>query len=302
MKKIAIIPARGLGDLMILAGFCYNLSKEYIVQLYHPLIQRLYQLMPYVEAYDRPQDIENMDLKDVHYTVMIYEDSPFFFHLQPQIKNRFQSNCWVLNPVVTKKADYRFSEDYFFNIDLSFSENLLIFAKKHFLKDAESKNSGFSLNHVKNPNLVVMHATASKESKSWFAKRFLFVKEQLEKKGFTVIFATLPHESSAIEKGLYSGLQSLEELVETIAKAQLVIGNESGVCHLASALGTNSIVLCRNPRIQKFWGADYKGATYPLFPPHWIPNIKNMRLRDIYWRELISEKKVLKKAFWLLKT
>jgi Glycosyltransferase family 9 (heptosyltransferase) len=300
MKKFALIPARGLGDLMIVAGMAFNLSKKYKVQIYHPLIQRLHHLMPFVEAYDRPQNISDMHLHDVEDCVMIYEDSPFFDNLQPQLKNHFDQKFFVLNPVVTEKKDYKFADDFFFNIKRSFSQNLLDFALTHYLDAAEPKTSGIKHNFKKEPKLVVIHATASKESKSWFTQRFLHVKKKLEKQGFKVVFATLPHETKAIEQGLYSGLKTLEDLVENVAKAELVIGNESGVCHLASALGTRSLVLCRNPRIQRFWGADYEGASYPIFPPTWMINVKNLRIRDKYWRQLIFKSTVTSEAMKLL--
>jgi ADP-heptose:LPS heptosyltransferase len=301
MKTFAIIPSKGLGDLLVCLGLAYNLSSTYQVKIFHPLITQIKDLVPYAQVHDRPEDFESMALNNIDECLIIYEDSPFFKQFQPKLNAYFGSHLFVLNPVVTDKKDYIYSDNYFFNSKLSFSENLLIFAQEHFLQHVIRKSAGVNLKLQKDKKLIVMHVTASKETKSWFNHRFLYVKKKLEKKGFRIVFATLPHETKAIAEGLYSGLQSLSELVDCLCRASLVIGNESGVCHLASALNTPSIVLSRNPRIQKFWGADYEGRCFPLFPLQWIPNIKNLRLRDKYWKAFIFKSKVYKKALSVLK-
>lgn len=300
MKKFAIIPGKGLGDLMILASMAYHLSKKYKVQIYHPLMKRLQYLMPYVEAFDRPQNLSDMSLEEVEAGFITYEESCYFEHIYPQIKAHFQDKFCALNPCVTDKKDYPFVEEFFFNIKKSFTQNLLDYALAHYIEIAEPKVSGITNSAIKDTTLVIIHSTASKASKSWPKNRFQYIKKALEKRGYTVKYATLPHETHAVDEGMYSGIKTLEELIEEVSKASLVIGNESGVCHLASALGVPSVVLCRNPRIQRFWGADYQGKTYALFPPKWMINVKNFRLRDKYWRQLIFKKSVLKKALSIL--
>lgn len=300
MKKFAVIPGKGLGDLMIMLAFIKSLSTKYKVQIYHPLIQRLHYLIPYVEAFDRPHNLQDMALDGVKECVITYENTPYFEHIYPELQTHFNDRLKVINPCVTDKKDYPFVENFFFDIKKSFTENLLDFAKIYYLNEPLIKVSGLKKCLVKNPKLVVIHATASKASKSWPARRFLKLKCDLEKMGYTVTFATMSYEEAAIAQGLYSGLKSLEELIDLVSQSAIVIGNESGVCHLASALGVPSIVLCRNHRIQRFWGADYEGKTYPLYPPKWMINVKNCRLRDRLWQHLIFKSCVLKKALGIL--
>jgi Glycosyltransferase family 9 (heptosyltransferase) len=301
MKKFAIIPGKGLGDLMILAGMAYNLSKKYKVQIYHPLMQRLQYLMPYVEAFDRPLNLQDMSLKDVDAGFITFEQSSYFEHIYPQLKNHFGEKFKALNPCVTEKKDYRFVEEFFFNVRKSFTQNLIDYALKYYLDEAKTKDSGIQNDSIKDPHLIILHVTASKSSKSWKAQRFKHLKKSLEKRGYTVKYATLPHEISACDLGMYSGIKTLEELIEEVSKAAIVIGNESGICHLASALNVPSVVLCRNARIQRFWGADYKGKAYPMFPPRYLINVKGFRLRDKYWQFFIFKKAVLKKVLNALK-
>lgn len=300
MESFALIPSKGLGDLIVTIGIAYNLSKTYKVTIFHPLISQLASLFPFVQAMDRPCNTHDFDPSKFDFCLLIYEDSPFFDTFHPFLKQAFGNRLFTLNPVVTKKADYRFCDEYFFDSSKSFSSNLNIFANKTLKLDCEDKKGGFKHTSLKDPRLVVMHVTASKLSKSWPSSRFKRLKKSLEKKGYTVIFATLPHEQYAIGQGLYSGLKNLKELAETLEKASLLIANESGVAHLASYLHTPSIVLCRNQRIQKFWGADYEGICHPLFPSTLIPNLKGMRFRDKYWKYCIFTHRVKKQALELL--
>lgn len=300
MKTIGLIPGKGLGDLIIIMSLAYNLSKKYNVIIFHPFFDKLHYLMPYAKAKKRPEKVSDFSDLAIDELVMIYENTPYFEDIFPKLKAFFAEKLSILNPVVTGKKDYLFVENHFFDCHKSFSQNLLDFAKTKFQIDIEEKTGGQNKPLFKDPRLVVIHPTCSKPSKSWKISGFIYIKKALEQLGFTVIYATLPHETSMIEQGLYSGLKNLDELVKTIQKATLVIGNESGVCHLASSLHTPSIVLCRNYRIQKFWGADYEGKSYPLFPPKWTPNLKVFRIRDKYWRHLISKKAVLKKALNIL--
>jgi Glycosyltransferase family 9 (heptosyltransferase) len=296
MESIAIIPSKGLGDLCVTLGMAYNLSKKFKVTVFHPLLKDIKDFFPFIEAKVRPSDPKDIDPADYNYCLLVYEDSLFFNTFHQALELKFQNRLITFNPVVTNKADYKFCDNYFFNCQKSFSSNLNIFAKRHFNIDIEDKTSGFQPSTSKDPKLIVFHVTASKESKSWPHLRFLKLKTKLEKAGFRVIFATLPHETSAIAKGLYSGLNNLNELAETLAKASLLIANESGVAHLASALKTPSIVLCRNKRIQKFWGADYEGTCYPVFPSSFIPNLKGLRIRDKFWKYFISVTQVQSKV------
>jgi ADP-heptose:LPS heptosyltransferase len=294
MKTFAIIPSTGLGDLIITLGLAYNLSKDFKVVVYHPLIKYLAAFFPYLVPKERPIDVCDFDNEKIDQVLLIWERSSFFESAENVLRKRLGNNLYVLNPVVTNKKDYRFSEEYFFNCEFSFSENLNMFSQQKLGIHAPKKTTGANLSEPKDPKLILMHVTASIPRKCWPHSGFFFLKKTLEKQGFKVLFATLPHEKETVDKGLYSGIQSLEELAMLLSKASLLIGNESGVGHLASALHTPSIILCRNPRRGNFWGADFEGRKKLICPPRWIPNMKPGRFRDRYWKYLISKNRVLK--------
>lgn len=292
MESIALIPSKGLGDLCVTLSAAYNLSKKFKVIIFHPLFQEIQHLFPFAEARARPDCTSNFNKDEFSHCLLIYENSPFFEKFHLFLKESFKDKLYTLNPVVTNKADYRFCNEYFFNCNLSFSTNLNLFIKNKFNIEIEDKKAGYQPVYKKDEKLIVMHVTASKDSKSWSYYKFKKLKIRLEKQGYKVIFATLPHEKKAIENHLYSGLKNLAELSSILAQANFLIANESGVGHLASCLHTKSIVICRNKRIQKFWGADSEGKTYPLFPSSLIPNLKGLRIRDKFWKHFIFVKNV----------
>lgn len=294
MYTLAIIPSKGLGDLCVTLGLAYNLSKSYHVCVYHPLMSSLSCNFPFIEARTRDKCKLIPEDPSLKACILIYEDSLFFQEIKDHLHSTLGDKLYILNPVVTAKKDYLYSDVYFFNHKLSFSSNLLHFAKTRFFENFEDKTAGFRPKLEKAPNLIVFHTTSSKASKSWPASYFIRLKKQLEKRGYEVKFAALPHEIEAIKQGLYSGLKNLEELATLIQTATLVVANESGVAHLASALHTPSYVISRNPRIQAFWGADYEGKAHALFASAWIPNLKGLRLRDKFWKYFIFPKRVLK--------
>ena len=72
-----------------------------------------------------------------------------------------------------------------------------------------------------------------------------------------------------------------------------MIGNDSGVGHLASCLGIPTLTICRSQMAANFWRPGWsKGAV--ITPPAWVPNLKGLRLRDQHWQKFISVKKVYK--------
>jgi heptosyltransferase-3 len=112
--------------------------------------------------------------------------------------------------------------------------------------------------------LVALHPGAGSESKRWPLDRFIDLARyftQAEKKRLLIIEG--PAESGLAEqirRELPEGQQiiakslSLDILAAILARCQLFVGNDSGIAHLAAALGIPSVVL---------FG--------PTLPAHWAP-------------------------------
>jgi hypothetical protein len=296
MEKILIIPSKGLGDLMIMLNLANICRSNFEVHVCHDLLEKISNFFPHLKIHSRQELFEKIKLYDFKKCILVFETGEFFINAYENLKLHFSNNFYVLNPVVTAKKDYVFSDHFFFNPDISFVENLNVFAKDSLKISSSEKTTGLICDVKKEKDLIVIHPSASKPSKSWGSDKFKKLEAKLKKQGFRVIYATLPFEKSYIENGLYSNLATLEELVHVLLKASLLIGNDSGVSHLASACNTPSVIISRNARIQKFWGPDFEGKAHPLFPPRFLPNLKGLRIRDKHWRHFVFMFQVLKKV------
>jgi heptosyltransferase III len=88
---------------------------------------------------------------------------------------------------------------------------------------------------------------------------------------------------------LFSG-QS--EMTAFICESGYMIGNDSGIGHLASCLGLPTVTICRSEQNGRFWRPSW--APGKLITPYkWIPNLKGLRWRDQHWKTWISVRRVL---------
>ncbi|HKR00977.1 MAG TPA: glycosyltransferase family 9 protein [Pyrinomonadaceae bacterium] len=99
--------------------------------------------------------------------------------------------------------------------------------------------------------LALIHPAAAFETKQWAASNFARVVEELSRRGFDCVavaganegrtIAELIRESSVRLKS-FTDL-SLPEVTALAARSRLFVGNDSGVAHIAAAVGTPSVVI-----------------------------------------------------------
>lgn len=101
-------------------------------------------------------------------------------------------------------------------------------------------------------NFVVIHPFASSPKKTWPMENFRAVARALERGGVLVQWTAGPEETlppDLHEKAVF--FDDLYDLGCWIAKARLYVGNDSGISHLAAAVGTPTVAifLSTDPRI-----------------------------------------------------
>ena len=79
----------------------------------------------------------------------------------------------------------------------------------------------------------------------------------------------------------------LDELAAFLYESGYLIGNDSGLGHLASALGIPTLTFCRRKTWANMWAPSFH-KNIVLTPYSWIPNISGFRLRDKQWKRFIS--------------
>ncbi len=100
--------------------------------------------------------------------------------------------------------------------------------------------------------LVVLHPGAGSARKRWPAERFAALAERLAARGYAVAVTCGPSDEEAVSHvrrhlrearvDILDGL-ALEDLAAVLARARLVVGNDSGVTHLAALAGAPTLAL-----------------------------------------------------------
>ena len=98
--------------------------------------------------------------------------------------------------------------------------------------------------------IALIHPAAAFATKQWAAEKFARVVEHLADRGFTSIAIAAPKEQELLEKlraetsvQVATFALSLPEVTALAARSRLFVGNDSGIAHIAAAVGTPSVVV-----------------------------------------------------------
>jgi predicted lipopolysaccharide heptosyltransferase III len=99
-------------------------------------------------------------------------------------------------------------------------------------------------------NIALIHPAAAFATKQWAAENFARVVEFLAERGFTSVAIAAPNEQALLEHlrsetsvNVVTFALSLPEVTALAARSGLFVGNDSGIAHIAAAVGTPSVVI-----------------------------------------------------------
>ncbi|MBS0615270.1 MAG: hypothetical protein JSR58_01800 [Verrucomicrobia bacterium] len=287
--KCAIFSCLGLGDGLIASVLGRNLKENgHEVVIFHPFLNQVERWFPGISFRPFPPDLTEFD----RYFV-IYERSPWMQAVLDECLSKFRAQTTVLNPIATPNTDYPFWEEGRFDGNKTFVENLYVFSRDILKLPHASDKSGLvipsEITPRRFPQRVIIHPTSSRPGKNWSRHKFLRLAEKLKKGGFDPVFTVGPKEQAEWPEGKI--FPSLDELFVFVAESGAMIGNDSGIGHLASACGLPTLTLCRNQRTADFWHP-YWAQSEVCLPSGWLPNIKGMRWRDEKWQWGLSVRRV----------
>jgi predicted lipopolysaccharide heptosyltransferase III len=104
---------------------------------------------------------------------------------------------------------------------------------------------------VEGASLAVVHPAAAFDTKRWATERYARVAESLVSRGFAIVAITAPTEANVANTltqhttapvKVFTDL-SLPEVTALLSQARLFVGNDSGIAHMAAAVGTPSVVI-----------------------------------------------------------
>lgn len=228
------------------------------------------------------------------------DTDPFVLQLIKEGKRRFPDRLKVIYLYPSKNiVNEPYYNDCLVDPGLSIAENMRLFCEKVLHLPKISKSNGFippsGLTSRKYPKRVAIHPTSARETRNWPKEKFLALARYLKQQGFEPIF--IPGikdgwENIGFEIAFFP---TLDALARFLYESGFLIGNDSGLGHLASALGVPTMTLCRRKTWANMWAPSFQKGVV-VTPSSWIPNISGLRLRDRHWKKFISVKKA-KRAF-----
>lgn len=123
--------------------------------------------------------------------------------------------------------------------------------------------------------LALIHPAAAFATKQWATENFARVAEFVSERGFAPVAIAAPNEREIIEtlRGAVSvpivSLDlSLPEVAALAARSQIFIGNDSGIAHIAAAVGTPSVVIFGSSNIAHWhpWNKAAAEVVYEAMP------------------------------------
>ncbi|HEX8137646.1 MAG TPA: glycosyltransferase family 9 protein [Pyrinomonadaceae bacterium] len=117
---------------------------------------------------------------------------------------------------------------------------------------AESIEARLSAAGLNGPKpFALVHPAAAFETKRWAARNFARVIEYLHEREIDCVAVSAPNEAAVIaELGRETRLSvtaftdlSLQEVTALAARSRLFVGNDSGIAHIAAAVGAPSVVI-----------------------------------------------------------
>lgn len=294
-QSAALFCHNGLGNGVNSLVLANNLHLNgWQVDMYQNVLGSMQNWFPHLNVLPYPslEDLPRI-LNTYHWFFIIQnETDPFILKLIQEGKRRFPDRLKVIYLYPSKRiVNEPYYNDCLTNPKLSVAENLRLFCEKVLRLPKISKNNGLippaglvSRKHLKR---VVIHPTSTREIRSWPKEKFLEFGKHLQKDGFEVILvpqAKEGWEGLGFEVPLFS---TLDLLARYLYESGFLVGNDSGLGHLASALGIPTLTVCRRKTLANMWAPSFhKGLV--VTPSPWIPNIRGLRLRDRYWKSFIS--------------
>lgn len=112
--------------------------------------------------------------------------------------------------------------------------------------EAKAQTAGLSLGRT-----ALVHPVAAFDTKQWATENFARIAEFLSEKGFFSVAVSTPAEAGVLNKLVRDSKApiiafddlSLPEITALAARSRLFVGNDSGIAHMAAAVGTPSVVI-----------------------------------------------------------
>ena len=306
-RKCAVFSARGLGDGLVALMLSHNLHQNGFDPItYHGnQLSDLQSWFPHLPILPPPSPKDVSSLLSAYEKIFLSFDgnSEVMLQVIRQGKKECPEKIYVMNPSPSKKENDPSSyDDLTFIPSLNMVDNIDRFCSQKLSLPKSTKSPGivlpFDLDLRKEKKRIVIHPTCGRKGRSWPEEKFVKLALHFQKQGWSPVFVMNEKEGFAWPQLLHREVpvhlfSNFQDLARFVGESGYLIGNDSGVGHLASALGLPTVTICRHYRIAQLWRPGW-GLNEVVFPFRCIPNVHALRLRDLHWKKFVSVKKVAK--------
>ena len=124
---------------------------------------------------------------------------------------------------------------------------------------------------LRDRKIALLHPAAAFATKRWETKNFARVAEYLAERGYAPVAIAARHEAEIVEELVNESSipiltldLSLPEVSALASRAQIFVGNDSGIAHIAAAVGTPSVVIFGSSNIAH-WRPWHRAAAEVVF-------------------------------------
>ncbi len=282
MPKIAIVAAKGLGDALISMVLSHNLLRsKFDVTTFSTVLTELKGWFPdqNIQPFPKPENFK--------------ETFGCFDRVIAADHAILKEHHGIGTDLLILKEDH-------FDKKKTLVENLRL-ACLHKLKlpFCEAHNGiqvPPGLHFRKFEKRVIVHPTSAELKRTWPAEKFIRLCEKLQTRGFKPVVCISPAESK-VWKPLLEGrtdilmpfFQTVDQLASFVYESGFMIGNNSGIGHLASSL--------KIPTLSLFSRKSYANLWRPGFGPGDIvtplPLAIGARMKEKTWKKFLTVPRVL---------
>lgn len=287
--RCGIFSCKGLGDGLIALVLSHNLRLNgHRTTTFHPSLGSMQEWFPFSEIRPFPTEDEQIESFDVFF--FIYEKTPWMQALLKMCQQRYPTRTIVLNPIATSNTNYAYWANGRFDGEIPFVDNLYRYCRDLLKLAVVTKSNGIAppsyVIRNRHPTRIIIHSSSSREGKNWPFEKFIALADRLKEEGWEPVFI-LTEEERALRNVQAPQFNTLSDVAAYVAESGGMIGNDSGIGHLASCLKIPTLTICRSKASARFWKPAW-GQGVVITPSSLIPNLKGLRLRDQHWKKWIS--------------
>lgn len=273
-RSCAVVCAQGLGDGLLSMVLAHNLTLSGIETiLFSTPLCGLKRWFPGRAILPFPSP-------DALYDTL----SPFDMVLAADHSLVKEGHCFN-NQLIILKEDS-------FDKHMSLVDNLSHVCKNRLSLPCFFRNNGITppsvARHRYALNRVIIHPMSTTIKRTWPAEKFLLLYQELEKLGYEPFLCVSPQEAiewrKLIKKENLRTFEQLSDLALFIYESGYLVGNNSGLGHLASSLHVPTLSLFAKKSYARLWRPHF-GPGMVVTPPAILPF---GRLRQKYWKALLS--------------